>query len=85
MIQFNNPEFCIQRIESKPLPLDAARYAVSVINDALSGAVDISDDELALVQQFVWEYENLKHFKDSHCTNYVKSLEVNYDIVKSKQ
>lgn len=83
---YNNPDFCKQRAESKPLSEEAVNYVVQSINDMIDTCenffVPLKQDETNLLQAFVWEFENLRHFKAVHEGKSCNNCEVNYEIVK---
>jgi hypothetical protein len=83
---YNNPDFCKQRAESKPLSEEATKYAVECINDSLFLSNQFvnafGEDEIKLIQAFIWEFENLRHFKAVHECKICNNCEVNYEIVK---
>ena len=84
---YNNPDFCKQRAESKPLSEDETSFAVGVINTYINywnmGETDIeSIPAIPLIQRFIWEFENLRHFKAVHEGKSCNNCEVNYEIVK---
>lgn len=83
---YNNPDFCKQRAESKPLSEEATKYAVESINDMIDTCnqffVPLKQDEVKLLQSFIWEFENLRHFKAVHEGKSCNNCEVNYEIVK---
>lgn len=83
---YNNPDFCKQRSEIKPLSEEAVNYVVACINDMIDTSfknfTPIEHGEVNLLQAFIWEFENLRHFKAVHEGKSCNNCEVNYEIVK---
>lgn len=83
---YNNPDFCKHRAESKPLSEEAVNYVVQSINDCIETCehffIPFGTDEVKLLQAFIWEFENLRHFKAVHEGKSCNNCEVNYEIVK---
>jgi hypothetical protein len=76
---YNNPDFCKQRAESKPLSEPRLESLIQNINSLIPKALPKTREAM---QMFIWEFENLRHFKAVHEGKSCNNCEVNYEIVK---
>lgn len=82
MIHINSREHLKQRQEVKPLTMEQEDRVVEILSFKLTPFFS-DDEEQQLLQNFIYLYENYKHFfiiTQSKADN----MEVQYEIVKSK-
>lgn len=68
LLKYNDPETVDQRSAVKPLTLEEEEKVINFLNQGFI-LHNLYDAQIELLQRFIWNYENLNHFKSYNSGN----------------